>query len=240
MLGDRLDRRMMLAELAIQRAAAEARPRLHNPAWYSGRGGVLDHLAAAAAVAAGARRGAVGATGGHRRLFWRRASSGSMAGHSGRAGSRARSAKPLPWPVSCASDITPARRICRGLGGTRRGGGRRVRSFRRGAGRACRCRPGLWRSLSRISDAAGPRPRLRRRARRWRGPRRRSTAWATRLVEMAQGHRSRQERWQEILAGPVRRSHPADAECSHRQLYRRLDAEARAPGRALVTPGTGI
>lgn len=35
-LGDRLDRRMMLAELHMQRLAAETRPRLHNPAWYSG------------------------------------------------------------------------------------------------------------------------------------------------------------------------------------------------------------
>jgi len=35
-LGDRLDRRMMLAELRMQRLAAETRPRLHNPAWYSG------------------------------------------------------------------------------------------------------------------------------------------------------------------------------------------------------------
>lgn len=35
-LGDRLDRRMMLAELGMQRLAATTRPRLHNPAWYSG------------------------------------------------------------------------------------------------------------------------------------------------------------------------------------------------------------
>lgn len=35
-LGDRLDRRMMLAELAMQKTAADRRPRLHNPAWYSG------------------------------------------------------------------------------------------------------------------------------------------------------------------------------------------------------------
>lgn len=35
-LGDRLDRRMMLAELGMQRLAAQTRPRLHNPAWYSG------------------------------------------------------------------------------------------------------------------------------------------------------------------------------------------------------------
>ncbi|MDV3251429.1 DUF885 domain-containing protein [Devosia sp. BK] len=35
-LGDRLDRRMMLAELRMQRLSAETRPRLHNPAWYSG------------------------------------------------------------------------------------------------------------------------------------------------------------------------------------------------------------
>ena len=35
-LGDRLDRRMMLAELGMQKTAAETRPRLHNPAWYSG------------------------------------------------------------------------------------------------------------------------------------------------------------------------------------------------------------
>lgn len=35
-LGDRLDRRMMLAELAFQKAAATSRPRLSNPAWYSG------------------------------------------------------------------------------------------------------------------------------------------------------------------------------------------------------------
>jgi hypothetical protein len=35
-LGDRLDRRMMLAELRMQRLAAQTRPRLHNPAWYSG------------------------------------------------------------------------------------------------------------------------------------------------------------------------------------------------------------
>lgn len=34
--GDRLDRRMILAELAFQKAAAERRPRLSNPAWYSG------------------------------------------------------------------------------------------------------------------------------------------------------------------------------------------------------------
>jgi hypothetical protein len=35
-LGDRLDRRMMLSELRMQRLAAETRPRLHNPAWSSG------------------------------------------------------------------------------------------------------------------------------------------------------------------------------------------------------------
>ena len=35
-VGDRLDRRMMLAELGMQKTAAETRPRLHNPAWYSG------------------------------------------------------------------------------------------------------------------------------------------------------------------------------------------------------------
>jgi hypothetical protein len=35
-LGDRLDRRMMLAELGMQKTAAQHRPRLHNPAWYSG------------------------------------------------------------------------------------------------------------------------------------------------------------------------------------------------------------
>jgi uncharacterized protein (DUF885 family) len=35
-LGDRLDRRMMLAELRMQRLAAQTRSRLHNPAWYSG------------------------------------------------------------------------------------------------------------------------------------------------------------------------------------------------------------
>ncbi|MBC7739787.1 MAG: DUF885 family protein [Candidatus Saccharibacteria bacterium] len=35
-LGDRLDRAMMLAELTIQKACATHRPRLHNPAWYSG------------------------------------------------------------------------------------------------------------------------------------------------------------------------------------------------------------
>jgi len=35
-LGDRLDRRMMLAELDMQDTAARTRPRLHNPAWYSG------------------------------------------------------------------------------------------------------------------------------------------------------------------------------------------------------------
>ncbi|MDQ0322811.1 hypothetical protein QO002_005017 [Pararhizobium capsulatum DSM 1112] len=35
-LGDRLDRRMMLAELALQKAAATSRSRLSNPAWYSG------------------------------------------------------------------------------------------------------------------------------------------------------------------------------------------------------------
>lgn len=35
-LGERLDRRMMLAELGMQQTAAEIRPRLHNPAWYSG------------------------------------------------------------------------------------------------------------------------------------------------------------------------------------------------------------
>lgn len=35
-LGDQLDRRMMLAELGMQKTAAETRPRLHNPAWYSG------------------------------------------------------------------------------------------------------------------------------------------------------------------------------------------------------------
>ena len=36
MLGDRLDRRLMLAELGMQQTAAQTRPRLHNPAWYSG------------------------------------------------------------------------------------------------------------------------------------------------------------------------------------------------------------
>lgn len=35
-VGDRLDRRMMQAELAIQKAAAKTRSRLANPAWYSG------------------------------------------------------------------------------------------------------------------------------------------------------------------------------------------------------------
>lgn len=35
-LGDRLDYRTMQAELAIQKAAATSRPRLANPAWYSG------------------------------------------------------------------------------------------------------------------------------------------------------------------------------------------------------------
>ncbi|WP_375449639.1 DUF885 family protein [uncultured Devosia sp.] len=35
-LGDRLDRKMMQAELAVQKEAATSRPRLHNPAWYSG------------------------------------------------------------------------------------------------------------------------------------------------------------------------------------------------------------
>ena len=35
-LGDRLDWRMMRAELTMQKRAAETRPRLHNPAWYSG------------------------------------------------------------------------------------------------------------------------------------------------------------------------------------------------------------
>ena len=35
-LGDRLDRRMMLAELEVQAAAIAARPRLANPAWLSG------------------------------------------------------------------------------------------------------------------------------------------------------------------------------------------------------------
>lgn len=35
-LGDRVDRRMMLAELGMQRLTAQTRPRLHNPAWYSG------------------------------------------------------------------------------------------------------------------------------------------------------------------------------------------------------------
>ncbi|WP_193337268.1 DUF885 family protein [Devosia beringensis] len=35
-LGDRLDRRLMLAELGMQKTAAQTRPRLHNPAWYSG------------------------------------------------------------------------------------------------------------------------------------------------------------------------------------------------------------
>ncbi|KFL25721.1 hypothetical protein JP74_17525 [Devosia sp. 17-2-E-8] len=35
-VGDRLDRRMMLAELEVQAAAIAARPRLANPAWLSG------------------------------------------------------------------------------------------------------------------------------------------------------------------------------------------------------------
>ncbi|RUT31076.1 DUF885 family protein [Arsenicitalea aurantiaca] len=35
-LGQRLDRRMMIAELTVRQAAAESRPRLANPAWYSG------------------------------------------------------------------------------------------------------------------------------------------------------------------------------------------------------------
>lgn len=35
-LGDRFDRRMMLAELTVQDALAARRPRLDNPAWYSG------------------------------------------------------------------------------------------------------------------------------------------------------------------------------------------------------------
>lgn len=35
-VGDRLDRRMMLAELEVQAAAIAARPRLSNPAWLSG------------------------------------------------------------------------------------------------------------------------------------------------------------------------------------------------------------
>ena len=35
-LGDRLDYRLMRSELAIQKAAATSRPRLANPAWYSG------------------------------------------------------------------------------------------------------------------------------------------------------------------------------------------------------------
>ena len=73
-LGDSLDRRMMIAELRMQRLSAQTRPRLHNPAWYSGEaafsiislllpqsmpirhaaliarpGGISDFLAAAAA-----------------------------------------------------------------------------------------------------------------------------------------------------------------------------------------------
>ncbi|MGV8853931.1 MAG: DUF885 family protein [Devosia sp.] len=35
-LGDRLDRRLMLAELGMRQTAVHSRPRLHNPAWYSG------------------------------------------------------------------------------------------------------------------------------------------------------------------------------------------------------------
>jgi len=35
-LGDRLDRRMMLAELAIQKSAAQGRSRFANPAWFTG------------------------------------------------------------------------------------------------------------------------------------------------------------------------------------------------------------
>ncbi|MDE1991682.1 MAG: DUF885 domain-containing protein [Rhizobiaceae bacterium] len=35
-LGERLDRRLMLSELAIQAATARLRPRFHNPAWFSG------------------------------------------------------------------------------------------------------------------------------------------------------------------------------------------------------------
>ena len=35
-IGPRLDRRMMLAELAVQGMAAEQRPRFANPAWYTG------------------------------------------------------------------------------------------------------------------------------------------------------------------------------------------------------------
>ena len=35
-IGPRLDRRMMLAELAVQDLAAQHRPRFANPAWYSG------------------------------------------------------------------------------------------------------------------------------------------------------------------------------------------------------------
>ncbi|MBD9560210.1 DUF885 family protein [Ensifer sp. ENS03] len=35
-LGDRLDRKMILAELALQKAAATSRPRFSNPAWFSG------------------------------------------------------------------------------------------------------------------------------------------------------------------------------------------------------------
>ncbi|TCL62937.1 DUF885 family protein [Rhizobium sp. BK251] len=34
--GDRLDRKMMLSELEMQAEAARHRPRLHNPAWYTG------------------------------------------------------------------------------------------------------------------------------------------------------------------------------------------------------------
>jgi len=35
-LGERLDRRLMISELKVKRAAATERPRLHNPAWYTG------------------------------------------------------------------------------------------------------------------------------------------------------------------------------------------------------------
>jgi hypothetical protein len=35
-IGQRLDRRMILAELAVQDMAAAERPRFHNPAWFSG------------------------------------------------------------------------------------------------------------------------------------------------------------------------------------------------------------
>ncbi|RYD90238.1 MAG: DUF885 domain-containing protein, partial [Sphingomonadales bacterium] len=35
-IGPRLDRRMMLAELAVQDLAAEQRPSFANPAWYTG------------------------------------------------------------------------------------------------------------------------------------------------------------------------------------------------------------